>query len=233
MSCVEFGVLYSVLIQVFQNLVVMIEYIGTAVIVHPLLFGYKSKESDFFLLDITRMNNYCLVIFVVVAVSVAIVLLSSKCNGMLEGYKRSCLGQTCRMARTPVDYAFKTPNGWQRNPHWQANPADKYQPLTEGPIEFYPDIKNLNANNGVLFKQYGNEWKGCGKDQVYLINDSKTRFDLENLGDHWPREIMDSLPHPRLIPGCGSTEMDHVEVDPWGDKIYGGAGYLIHEDIGQ
>ena len=177
-------------------------------------------------------NYYCLVFFVVIALCVAIVLLRDRCN-LQEGYKRSCLGQTCRMARTPVDFVFKTPDGWQRNPHWQANPADKYQPLEGGPINFYPDLDRLNKSDGVLFQQYGNQWKGCGKDEVYLINDSKTRMDLENVGYDWPRQILDDLPHPRLVPGCGSTEMDHVVVDPWGDKIYGGAGYLIHEDIGQ
>ena len=58
-------------------------------------------------------------------------------NAQKEGYKRSCLAGDCfGLQRTPVDYAQKYPNGWQRNPHYKANPSDEHQPLDYGPIDF-------------------------------------------------------------------------------------------------
>jgi len=56
-----------------------------------------------------------------------------------EGYERSELGNDCfGLQRTPVDYAQKYPNGWQRNPHWKARPQVEYQPLDYGPIDLWP-----------------------------------------------------------------------------------------------
>ena len=43
---------------------------------------------------------------------------------LIEGYKRSCLAGDCfGLQRTPVDYAMKYPHGWQRNPHYKAQPS--------------------------------------------------------------------------------------------------------------
>ena len=155
-------------------------------------------------------------------------------DSTIEGYKRSCLANDCfGLQRTPVDYAFKYPHGWQRNPHYQANPADEHQPLDYGPIDLYPDIRKLNKNNGVLFQQYRQDWKGCGKDTVYLTNDSKNRFDLTNIGDQGARVQLDDLYSPRFGPkGYQYNERSFDEPNPFYDKLYGGAEFLVHDKLG-
>jgi len=177
------------------------------------------------------------VLILCIIVIVAIIFLVGGCSlkcSMKEGYKRSCLGNDCYgLQRTPVDYAFKHPHGWQRNPHWQANPADEHQPLDYGPIDFYSDQRRLNANNGVLFQQYRNDWKGCGKDTVYLTNDEKNRFDLTNIGDQGARVQLDNMWNPRFGKhGVAYTERVFDRVNPYFDKIYGGRRYLVHDKLG-
>jgi len=152
----------------------------------------------------------------------------------IEGYKRSCLAGDCfGLQRTPVDYAMKYPHGWQRNPHYKANPADDHQPLDFGPIDLWADERRLNKNNGVLFQQYGQYWKGCGKPNVYLTNDSKNRFDLTNIGDQGARVQLDDLYSPRFgKPGLQNTERNYDEPNPYYDKLYGGRGYLVNDKLG-
>jgi hypothetical protein len=158
---------------------------------------------------------------------------SLKCS-MKEGYKRSCLGNDCYgLQRTPVDYAFKYPNGWQRNPHWQANPADEHQPLDYGPVDLWADGRRLEKHNGVLFQQYRDDWQGCGKNLVYLTNDEKNRFDLRNLGDVGASSELDDMWNPRFGKyGIAYTEQLMNEVNPYFDKIYGGRSYLINSKLG-
>lgn len=155
-------------------------------------------------------------------------------NSEKEGYARSCLAGDCfGLQRTPVDYAQKFPNGWQRNPHYKANPADEHQPLDYGPVDFYPDSRRMNANNGVLFQQYRNDWHGCGKDLVYLTNDEKNRFDLTNVGDQGARNQLDDLYSPRFgAKGYEHNERSYDEPNPYYGKIYGGAAYLVHDKLG-
>ena len=174
---------------------------------------------------------------VVVLALVAIVLLAAyymnRHDKNYEGYRRSCLAGDCYgLQRTPVDYAQKYPNGWQRNPHWKSNPADLHQPLDYGPIDFYSDNRRLNENGGVLFQQYRQDWPGCGKDLKTLANDEKNRFDLENIGAHGARVQLDNLYNPRFGNGIRNTEIDWDEPNPFYDKIYGGSGYLLHDKIG-
>lgn len=157
-----------------------------------------------------------------------------KCGSKKENYTRTCLAGDCfGLQRTPVDYAQKYPNGWQRNPHYKANPADEHQPLEFGPIDFYPDTRRMNANNGVLFQQYRDDWKGCGKGGVYLTNDEKTRFDLTNLGDVGARAQLEDMYNPRFGPrGYQHNERSYDEPNPYFDKIYGGAKWLHNSKIG-
>lgn len=164
-----------------------------------------------------------------VAVLVVIVLfLVGRCTlsckaPLKEGYKRSCLGNDCTgMQRTPVDYAFKYPHGWQRNPHWKADPSNEHQPLDYGPIDLYPDARRLAAHNGVLFQQYRQYWGGCGKkNTVYLTNDEKNRFDLTNIGDEGARNQLEDMYNPRFGPkGYQNTERTYDEPNPYYGKLY-------------
>jgi len=175
-------------------------------------------------------STLLLIIIVILAVIFLVYGCTLKCKSIKEGYRRSCLGNECNgLQRSPVDYAFKNPNGWQRNPHWQSCPSIEYQPLDYGPIDFYYDSRRLDKNNGVLFQQYRNDWEGRnGVDTKYMANDSKNRFDLTTAGSQGGRNLLDSVYTPRFGPyGNGPhTERSYDEPNPYFDKIYGGRHYL-------
>lgn len=158
------------------------------------------------------------------------------CNNKpdVEGYERSCLAGDCYgLQRTPVDFAFKHPNGWQQNPHYITDPSNEHQPLDYGPIDFHKDTRRLNANDGVLFQQYRNDWKGCGKGLVSLRNDEKNRFDLTNVGDQGMRNILDNQYTPAFGEKlCKYNERTFDKPNPHYDKIYGGHEYLVHDKLG-
>ena len=108
------------------------------------------------------------------------------------------------------------------------NHPNEHQPLDYGPIDFWPEERKLNKNNGVLFQQYGRNWKGCGRPDPYLVNDSKNRFDLTNIGDQGARNQLDDLYSPRFgKPGLENTEGNYDEPNPFFGKIYGGRNYLM------
>lgn len=182
------------------------------------------------MMDLSR--NQLLMIGGAILAVIAVVLYMRRDGYKREGYTRSCLNNDCKgLQRTPVDYAFKYPHGWQRNPHWKANPADKYQPLEYGPIDFFPGDRKLAANNGVLFQQYGQYWKGCGQPGVYLTNDEKNRFDLTNVGDYGARQQLDDMYSTRFGPrGISHTERTYDEPNPHFNKIYGGPAWLKYND---
>jgi len=186
------------------------------------------------------MASNGVVIVVVIALILAVLFLIGKCkldcsgDTLREGYVRSILGGDCYgLQRTPVDYAEKYPHGWQRNPHYRADPSVKYQPLDYGPIDFHQDLRRLDKYNGVLFQQYGNYLKGCGRDIVSLTNDSKNRFDLTNVGDYGARQVLDDMYNPRFGPkGFSNTERTYNEPNPYFHKLYGGPGYLVNDKLG-
>lgn len=180
-------------------------------------------------------------ILIILIVIVIIVFVMYNNKSYKEGYTRSCLGNDCYgLQRTPVDYAEKNPYGWQRNPHWKAKPSDEHQPLEFGPIDFHAETRKLNENNGILFQQYRNDWPGCGKNQEYLVNDSKNRFDLLNQGDMGARRALDNMNSPRFYRGsgvCSRNELDSICPDKyeyWGRKYGGGPryGWLHHDKLG-
>lgn len=182
----------------------------------------------------------CVILVVIVLFLVGGCSLSCKSGfetgkGIREGYKRSCLAGDCYgLQRTPVDYAMKYPNGWQRNPHWKTYPGDEHQPLEYGPIDFHQDLRRLDNNNGILFQQYGNNWKGCGRQLMSLTNDEKNRFDLTNVGDQGAREVMDDMYNPRFGPrGPNFTDQSLNDPNPYYQKIYGGPSWLVNSKLGE
>lgn len=189
-------------------------------------------------------NNTLIIIVLVVAAVVLFYCMKCKitCDRdgyttgtVREGYVRSCLGNDCYgLQRTPVDYAMKYPNGWQRNPHYRANPGDEHQPLEFGPIDFYSDTRRLDKNNGVLFQQYRDDWKGCGRNIVELTNDSKNRFDLTNIGDQGTRNQLDNIPVPSRNLGVGFqyNEQTFSTPNPYYQPQYGGYNWLHENKIG-
>lgn len=179
--------------------------------------------------DKTQISGTTVILIVIAVVLVVFLLAGCKlsCKSSKEGYKRSGLAGDCfGLQRTPVDYAMKYPHGWQRNPHYQTDPANEHQPLEFGPIDFYRDERALAA--GKLYEQYNNNWGGCGKQLMYLSNDSKNRFDLTRVGDQGARVQLDDMYNTRFGKrGPSHTERSYDEPNPFFKPIYGGPKWLV------
>jgi len=181
-----------------------------------------------------KTNYLLLLLLALVVVFVFFKMCTVKCKmPHREGYIRSTLGNVCQgLQRTPVDYAMKLTDGWQRNPHWQVNPSVEYQPLEFGPIDFYKDTRRLNKY-GHLFQQYDQNWMGCGKELTYLRDDEKNRSDLVNVGDVGVARQMDDMDNPAILNSqYALTEMDFLEPSSF-QKLYGGPEYLKNVRLGQ
>jgi len=149
----------------------------------------------------------------------------------IEGFQRQCLGGTCAgMQRSPVDYAFKNPSGWQRNPHWKSYTQINYQPLEFGDVDFFRYSRELAA--GELFDQYREGWLGIGKQATSMANDEKNRFDLTWMGDVGARNQLDDMYNPAFGPqGFQFTERNFDRPNPFFDKIYGGSAFLTTDRL--
>lgn len=150
-------------------------------------------------------------ILVVILIVVFLVLIFSKCNK--SNYTRTCLSDSTNCLggplRTPVDY-MSLPRA---NPHFVANPWDRRQPLEQGPVDFWPDLRKLE--NGTLFDQYGNYGMGCGNGQPFYPNDTKTRSLVVELGDLNIRRMMDNEQGPEYGPkGPICTDLTRIESMP-------------------
>jgi hypothetical protein len=131
-----------------------------------------------------------------------------------------------------VDYAFNSMTDVPEKmgmpyPHYIANRTDKLQPLDHGRIDLIKDEKLLWHPN-MLWKQYENDWVGCGDAKPYIVNDEKTRFALAETGDIWLHRILDGMITPAHGPVNGApalTEQDIIQPEPY-QPMYGGYGYL-------
>jgi len=180
-------------------------------------------------------------VILILAVVVILFLVIRGCGDKKkrDGFSRTPLTNctNCKFVRTPVDFAFKDidspiPNGWRSNPHYIAEPTDKAQPLGFGPIDFWADSRKLD--NGTLWEQYGNNYVG-GDKQTYIVNDTKTRSMLSEVGDLTMRRILDSQPaNSPLYDGPIPNPMRLQKIieaseDPEGaasNPMYGGNRYL-------
>lgn len=136
-------------------------------------------------------------------------------------------------------------------PHLMGNITDELQPLDDpcvgqimqtpsGPkpskpcsqtrIDLIGDEKKL-WNPSKLWKQYENDYKGCGNSKPYIVNDDKTRFALREVGDEWmARRLENQMVDPAMygIPDArhmplrpALTDLDIVEPDAF-NSLYGG-----------
>lgn len=127
-------------------------------------------------------------------------------------------------------------------PHLMGNPSDELQPLDDpctGNIK--PDGKQTRRPCGLtninlikdesllwhpnkLWKQYENDYKGCGNGKEYIVNDDKTRFELNAVGDVWAARILEHQRLPQHGPvgkHPAITDQDLVEPDTF-SQLYGG-----------
>ena len=147
-----------------------------------------------------------------------------------DNFTRTCMtaDSNCRFVRSPVDYAFESITEVPQKigkefPHYLGNPTDKLQPLDQGHIDLVKD-EGLLWNQDRLFKQYENNWKGCGNGKPYIVNDEKTRFSLADVGDMPLHRQLNGEHLPQHGP-VGSaralTDEDMIMPLPF-DSMYGG-----------
>ena len=179
-----------------------------------------------------------LILFVVAGCNV-------KCGKTSEGFTRTPLtvDNSARFVRTPVDFAMEisdncgcpSSGGWQKNPHWMAYPGDEAQPLEDGPIDFYKDERKLAE--GRLFEEFGDNYVG-GTGEPYIVNDSKTRSLLVEVGDLTTRRVLDNIPAagwPRrsdLAPAQTDGTAACDTTNPRDYPLYGGHDYFWRDQIG-
>ena len=183
-------------------------------------------------------NTVALLIIAVVVVGLFI-LGSSKygCGGKKDHFTRTCLtaDTNCQFVRSPVDYVYKTmtevPAKKGRDyPHLMADCSDELQPLEQSPgIQLIRDEAKLRDQDK-LWKQYENDWKGCGNGKPYIVNDEKTRFTLAEVGNQWAHRILNAQHLPAHGPkgeDRALTELDMITPEPF-DRMYGGSDFLPH-----
>jgi hypothetical protein len=179
-----------------------------------------------------KSNQLVIIIGIVIILILIIYLCSSKSHK--DGYTRTPLGLNCQFRRTPVDFAMNGEDGWQTNPHWMADPSDKYQPLDFGPVDLFKEERKLE-NGSNIFEQYTNDWEGPGNGKVYLMNDNKTRSLLTEVGDMGIRRVLDDEWGPRFgQKGFSNTEISQLSPDPYtaDHALYGGMKFLKYR-VGQ
>jgi hypothetical protein len=175
-------------------------------------------------------NTVALVIIVLVVVGLLCV--GDVLKRRNEQFTRTCLtaDTNCKFVRQQVDYVSQEDQGLKRtptqDPHYMADPTDKAQRLQQGHIDLIKDETRLI--NGSLWKQYGNDYKGSGNDQAYIVNDDKTRWALKEVGDVWAARILEDQhlpehggPFEPAHKNYALTDMDMIEPDQF-DQLYGG-----------
>lgn len=164
-------------------------------------------------------------IVIIIAILVTIVVFARNGCGRREGFRIPCMGSDWgeAMHRTPVDYVFKENGGARLNPHWQADPTTKFQPLEQGPVDFYPSERRLAENK--LFKN------GCGALTFNLWNDGKDRSDVLYRGGYGINRYMHNAPNPAFGPGVMNTEQQYNIPSPFA-QLYGGPAFLTHDRFG-
>jgi hypothetical protein len=110
-----------------------------------------------------------------------------------------------------------------------ANIADQNQPLDHGPIDLERDFALLEHPDR-LYKQYENEWKGCGDGHRYIVNDDRTRSGLIDIGDLQEVREMEHMRVPRALWGPEGlapalTDLDMSRPEPYPATYVGGLGH--------
>jgi len=159
------------------------------------------------------------------------------CLKSKDSFTRTCLSadDNCKFVRSPVDYAFEDITEIPAHigmefPHMMGKPSDPRQPLDANRIDLIKDEKLLNAGSDI-WKQYGNDFMGCGNGKEYIVNDDKTRWMLTDVGDIAAVRMLESMAVPKSRWGPISkrhpalTDQDMIMPDPF-DALYGGSEFL-------
>lgn len=177
-----------------------------------------------------KNNNHILLIgLVVLAIGVVVyALYAKKCKLQCEeGFKMPPLGENFHggLTTSPVDYVFKSEDGWTRDPRWQANPSSYRQPLTHGPVDLEPAGRRLAE--GRVFESMLPGWQGAGADVRHVTNGDRTRTHLTSFGEYGLAMRLHNAPHPRFgrSDRPSLVEADFNQRSPF-QRIYGGDKWL-------
>ena len=178
------------------------------------------------------------VVIVIVLVVLALFLVGGCSKGGRNNFTRTCLtaDTNCKFVRTPVDYIYGPLTAVNERkcklyPHWMADITDELQPLDHGPVNLGSEEDKL-WNPHKLWRQYENDWRGCGNGRPYIMNDEKTRFSLAEVGDIWAKRILESTRSPAHGPigACPAlTDEDMIRPEPY-EQLYGGS--WLANDLG-
>lgn len=155
-----------------------------------------------------------------------------------DHFTRTCItgDNTATFVRSPVDYAYEElteipPKVGMKFPHFLGKPTDNLQPLeTSHGVDLAPDERRLD--DGSLFKQYENNWKGCGNGTPYIVNDSMTRAQITRVGAMDIRRLMDAEVTPLHVKAEVYPVLpEQAAVHPDGfDRLYYGHGF-VHDEV--
>jgi hypothetical protein len=133
------------------------------------------------------------------------------------------LGATRRLT---LGGLMDAPDWEQGNPHYFNEPQNKYHELESQlggkGVDLWQDLRK--QDEGLLWKQYGNNFDGPGQGKVYLPNDNKTRDLLRAVGDEGTRRAFSNAPGGQSwVYGApvfnkarvGGTEADYIREDPY------------------
>ena len=98
--------------------------------------------------------------------------------------------------KTSVDFAGPANPDirMQDDPHYKADPTNKYLPCDQAPVDFYKTLRSLTVNYDTdptsqitpPFHEFG-QWfagaRGCGVGEPWVNNDIKSRWDYKDRGD--------------------------------------------------
>ncbi len=183
------------------------------------------------------MADNTVIMCVVAAIALLVIFMLFGCKvtcSSREGYKPGGIAsQSYGLHRTPVDFDFKSDDGYSRNPHYQSDPTSYFQPLERGPIDFYMPTRRLEGGfQGKVFDFYDPNYDGPGKDIHHVPNDVHTRFNLTNIGSIGKRNFMDDLYDPAFgPPGYQYNAQRFIDMHPI-PREYGGPSFLTHDKIG-
>lgn len=178
------------------------------------------------------MNNQSgdqvkILVVIVIAAAVAYFVYSNcdlSCAKTSEAYNRTPLSGFGVLKRTPAGYAFQG-DGMTNNPHYQADPEDRYVPLEFGGMNPYKrvvnDLKPALTRDGLESCLHGER---CNEDGAFIINDSKTRRDMAESGDMGWYRIMNNMATSAHLPydGVRKYEIESIQPDYSQPPLYSG-----------
>lgn len=174
------------------------------------------------------MNNQVEILVVMAVAAVVAYFVYNNCTmdcaKTSEGYNRTPLSGFGVLKRTPAGYAFQG-DGMTNNPHYHADPQDRYVPLEFGGMNPYKrvvnNLKPALTRDGLESCKHG---EGCDESGSFIVNDSKTRRDMAESGDMGWYRIMTNMGTSanKTYDGVRKYEIEDIRPDYSQPPLYSG-----------